>query len=165
MILVLLGSLLIVFISAFLYRKIFANMEKREKRIIVFGFLFFIISLLPFLGLGNITSRYSYLASFGLVIVFVFLIKKLYMYLQNYGKDIALAAITTLISVFFLLQIIQVQQIHLDWTGAGEKTRRFFISIDALYSDYWSKEPVELHFVDVPIKYGQAWVFPLKIKI
>ena len=161
MILVLLGSLLIVFISAFLYRKIFANMEKREKRIIVFGFLFFIISLLPFLGLGNITSRYSYLASFGLVIVFVFLIKKLYMYLQNYGKDIALAAITTLISVFFLLQIIQVQQIHLDWTGAGEKTRRFFISIDALYSDYWSKEPVELHFVDVPIKYGQAWVFPV----
>jgi len=83
------------------------------------------------------------------------------MYLQNYGKDISLAATTTLIAVFFLLQIIQVQQIHLDWNGAGEKTRKFFISIDALYSDYWSKEPVELHFVDVPIKYRQAWVFPV----
>lgn len=155
------ATLLLVFIFALFYRKIFRNLEKKEKRIIIFGFLFFIISLLPFLGLGNITSRYSYLASFGLVIVFVFLIKKLYVYLQNYGKDISLVATTTLIAIFFLLQIIQIQQIHLDWTGAGEKTRRFFISIDFLYSDYWSKEPVELHFVDVPIKYGQAWVFPV----
>jgi len=155
------GTLLIIFISLLLYIKIFRDIEKKEKRIIVFGILFFIISLLPFLGLGNITSRYNYLASFGLVIVFVFFIKKLYTYLQSYGKDISLAACTILILVFFLFHIIQVQQIHFDWTGAGEKTRRFFISIDALYSDYWSKEPVELHFVDVPIKYGQAWVFPV----
>ena len=40
------------------------------KRILLFGSLFFIISLLPFLGLGNITSRYSYFASFGFILIF-----------------------------------------------------------------------------------------------
>ncbi len=153
--------LLIILGSYLLYRKIFRNLEKKDQKIIIFGCLFFIISLLPFLGLGNIASRYNYLASFGLVIVFVFLIRKLYIHLQDYGRDISFIATSTLILVFFLFHIIQVQQIHFDWTGAGEKTKKFFISIDALYSDYWLKEPVVLHFVDVPIKYGQAWVFPV----
>lgn len=160
-IIALLAILLIVFIFSIFYRKIFKNLEKKEQRIIIFGFLFFVISLLPFLGLGNISSRYNYLASFGLVIVFVFLIRKLYIYLKSYGKDISLTLSAILILVFFLFHIIQVQQIHFDWAGAGEKTKSFFTSIDALYSDNWSKEPVELHFVDVPIKYGQAWVFPV----
>ena len=159
----LLLTIAVVFMTVFAV-KIFKSFEKEERRIILFGFLFFAISLIPFLGLGNITSRYSYLASLGLIIVFVFFIKKLYVYLLSYGKDIGLVAITTLIAVFFLLHIIQVQQIHLDWNGAGEKTRRFIISIDALYSDYWSKEAVELHFVNVPIRYGEAWVFPVGLR-
>lgn len=153
-----------IFLTLPLYKKVLKRMEAREKKIISFGFLFFTISLLPFLGLGNITSRYSYLASLGFVLVFAYLIKKLYLYLKIYGKDIALAATTISIGIFLLLHIIQVQQIYFDWAGAGEKSRKFFTSINALYSNYWSEEPVELHFVDVPIKYGEAWVFPVGLE-
>ena len=35
------------------------------------------------------------------------------------------------------------------------------ISIDSLYTDYWSKGKVEFHFVNVPQKVGEAWVFPV----
>jgi hypothetical protein len=69
-----------------------------------------------------------------------------------------------IVTVFGLLHIIQVQQIHRDWHGAGERVRKFFISIDALYSNYWADEGVELHFVDVPLKDGQAWIFPVGLQ-
>src|SRR3989344_4263510 len=154
----------IIFFAVFLYKQVFRRIETGEKKIVTFGLLFFTISLLPFLGLGNITSRYSYLASLGLILVFVYFIRKLYAYLQTYGKDIALAGTTILMGIFLLLHIIQVQQIYFDWAGAGERSRKFFASIDALYSNYWSSEPVELHFVDLPIRYGEAWIFPVGLE-
>ncbi|MDP3941735.1 MAG: hypothetical protein Q8Q49_05495, partial [bacterium] len=30
-----------------------------------------------------------------------------------------------------------------------------------LYADYWSSEPMKFHFINVPVKVGQAWVFPV----
>jgi len=135
--------------------------DKKEKGIVVFGCLFFIISLLPFFGLGNITSRYSYLASLGLILIFVVVIKKLYDYLLSNGKEIALAVMSVFIIVFSLFHIIQLQQAYFDWNGAGVKVQNFFISIDDLYKSSWANAPVNLHFVNVPIKYGDAWVFPV----
>jgi hypothetical protein len=159
-ILTVLGILLLILAG----KKVPRIFEKKEKNIIVFGFLFFIISLLPFLGLGNITSRYSYLASLGLIMIFVILIKKVYFYLLTNGKEIAFAATSVLIIVFSLFHIIQLQQSYFDWGGAGVKAENFFISIDDLYKDSWSNAPVNLHFVNVPIKYGDAWVFPVGLK-
>lgn len=156
--------ILIVLCITSLLIKVLKKVEKKDIKIVIFGFLFFVISLIPFLGLGNITSRYSYIASFGIIIVFVFFIKKLYLSLQDYGKEIAIAGITIIISVFSLWHIIQVQQIYQNWHGAGEKSKNFFTSINGLYSDYWSQEPVNLHFVNVPIRTGEAWVFPVGLK-
>lgn len=154
-------SFVIIFGAFFGYRLLVGKLEKQERRIIVFGFLFFIISLLPFIGLGNITSRYSYLASVGFMILLAFSIKKLHVYLQKQGKDIALLATITIISIYSLFHLIQLQQIHSDWYEAGLKANRFFIAIDGLYADYWSKEPMQFHFVNVPIRKGEAWVFPV----
>lgn len=155
-----LGIIVLVFVA----KKVFNIFDKKEKDVISFGFLFFVISLLPFLGLGNITSRYSYLAALGLILILVVLIKKLYLYLLVNGKEIALASISILIIVFSLFHIIQLQQSYFDWRGAGQKVQNFFISVDELYSGYWSNTPIELHFVNVPIKYGDAWVFPVGLK-
>ena len=66
-----------------------------------------------------------------------------------------------IIAIFSLTHIIQVQQIHGDWRTAGMMSRRFFISIDELYTNDWSKEVVNFHFVNVPIRSGEAWVFPV----
>jgi hypothetical protein len=135
--------------------------DSSEKSIMLFGFLFSVISLLPFIGLGNITSRYSYLASMGIIFILVVLVKKLYNFLLSNGKEIAVAVVVVIMTSYSLFHIIQLQQTSSDWAGAGEKSRMFFVSIDSLYTNNWAAKPVELHFVNVPIRYGQAWVFPV----
>lgn len=157
------GIICVVFaaILYFLYKKVFLSLVKADRRIIIFCLGFFIISLLPFLGFGNITSRYSYLASLGIIMLIIFMLEKLYQALLKNGRDIALASITAVVAIFVLFHIIQVQGLHGDWRTAGGKVQNFFVSIDELYDDYWSKEPVSFRFVNVPIKTGDAWVFPV----
>ena len=46
--------------------------DTRDRRIVIFGLAFFVIALLPFLGLGNLSPRYGYLASVGVVFLLVF---------------------------------------------------------------------------------------------
>lgn len=151
----------VLLLGIYIGKSAFLNLEKKDRKIIVFGMLFFAISLIPFLGLGNITSRYSYLASFGAVIILTLLFKKLYLYINIYGKKVAVICIFLVISTFSLWHVIQSQQLHADWSGAGKKSEKFFTSIEGLYSDYWSYESIELHLVNVPIRVGEAWVFPV----
>jgi hypothetical protein len=164
---VLVAAVMLPFILAFAYlvfRFIKNTFSTKEKRILNFGVAFFVVSLLPFLGLGNISIRYDHFASIGLVFVFVVIIKKLYDYLLKSGKEIALGAMTVLVLVFVMLQVIQVQQSYSEWSEAGNKVRNFFISIDGAYEDFWSNPNIELHIVDIPIRIGNAWIFPVGLE-
>ena len=151
----------ILILAAFLYKVLRKFFDKDEKAIVVFGFAFFIVALLPFLGLGNITSRYSYMATLGVVPIIVMLIKKFYNYLLDSGKQIAVLAVTIFVLIFSLFHIISAEQTAADWAGASLRVNNFFISFDALYNNYWSQGPIQFHFVNVPIKYNQSWVFPV----
>ncbi|KKU81491.1 MAG: hypothetical protein UY10_C0055G0003 [Microgenomates group bacterium GW2011_GWA2_47_8] len=111
-------------ILGWVYKRASGRIEKEDRDVFVFGAGFFIIALLPFLGLGGFA---------------------------------------TALSVFFLFQIIQKQQLQRDWHEAGEKSGRFVIAMDGAYEDYWAKEPIEFHFVNVPIRSGEAWIFPVGI--
>lgn len=154
-----------IFLTYYGYKFIQKNIALAERRIIAFGVLFFIVSLLPFLGLGNLTSRYSYLASLGLILIFVVVVKKLYEYIrENSGRDIAVGVISVFIIIFSLFHIIQVQQTYFYWNEAGSKAKNFFLSLDALYANNWSSQDTQFHFIDVPIKVGEAWVFPVGIE-
>jgi hypothetical protein len=160
---ILIVSLIIAICAVLLYvfyKKIFQQFEREEKGIIVFAGGFFVVCLLPFLGLGDITSRYSYLSSIGAVIILVLAFKKIYQHLLTNGREIAFGVVTVLVLIYSLLQIIQVQQSYFDWAGAGVKVQNFFVSLDSVYLDYWSQQPMQFHFVNVPTKSGQAWVFP-----
>jgi len=152
-----------ILVMAIIAYKIFIEKSKEdEKRVVVFGLLFFIISLLPFLGLGNITSRYSYLSSFGFAIIFVLLFKRLYHYLlDNYGKQIGLSVTILLIVFFGIAHLFQLQKTHNDWREAGEKSKKFIVSLEELYINEWRTEDLDFYFVNVPIRYGEAWVFPV----
>lgn len=158
---------LVIIVSVFLvslgYKIFLRKISKYDKKIWVFGLAFFGIALLPFFGLGNITSRYSYVASIGVVFLLVLLIKKLYGFLLLNGQMIAIGMTSVVICVFSLFQIIQQQQLHGDWYEAGEKSRRFLVAVEGAYEDYWANEPMELHLVNVPIRNGQAWIFPVGI--
>ena len=161
----LISIMVAIFIVTIIYKIIIRKMAKEDKKIMVFGFMFFVISLLPFLGLGNITSRYSYLSAVGFVLLFVFFLKKLYSFVNsNNSRDIAIAIILVIISIFSLVHIIQLQKIKGDWIEAGKKSNRFIISLDDYYQDSWTKEKMNFYFVNVPIKNGDAWVFPVGLK-
>lgn len=154
-------SIIIFSLFVFAVRKIFKKVPKQEKNIVIFGFLFFVISLLPFLGLGNITSRYSYLSSFGIVILLVLFLKKIYYYLLGNGAHIAVSIIILITIVFGSAHLFQSQKIQTDWSGAGDRTKNFLTSLDWVYAHYPRDETKRLFFVDVPIKNGDAWVFPV----
>ncbi|MFH0863615.1 MAG: hypothetical protein V1858_00790 [Candidatus Gottesmanbacteria bacterium] len=154
-------SILLFFILIVFYRTLVKKINQEERKIVSFACWFFILALLPFLGLGNIASRYSYLSSVGFILLLVFFMKKLYDYLLVIDDKLTgLAVITIFISIFSLVHLIQIQKGEKDWFDAGEKTKRFLSSTDAVYSDYWTKQKMQLYFVNVPIRQGDAWVFP-----
>ncbi len=155
---------ILILVSYLLYRLFLRRIDRESRRILIFGFCFFAISLLPFLALGNITSRYSYLASLGIIIVIVFFVNKLYLGLRSHGADIAIGSMAVVLAVFSLLHIIQLQQSRTDWKTAGNKIEKFFVSIDSLYQNSWSESNAQLHFVNVPIKHKDAWVFPVGLQ-
>lgn len=154
---------IVLIVLVFAYRKAAKHMQKDEMNIFLFGMFFFLVALLPFLGLGNITSRYSYLASIGILVLFMLFLKKFAAYISLNGWDIAIISTALLVGLFSLIHIVELQQIRSDWYEAGEKARRFIVSIDSEYNDSWANEPLELHFVNMPIRLGEAWVFPVGI--
>lgn len=155
------GSLVIVFVSVILYRFIFKKLEISERRLMTFSAAFFIVSLLPFLGLGNITSRYSYLASFAFCLVFVIIVRKLYNYLLDNGRLVAGAIIVIVLMIFSSMHLFQLQKINGDWKNAGLRTQSVLTTLGYVYAHYTTQKAPEIFFVDVPIREGEAWVFPV----
>ena len=161
LVLVIVSIAIIYFINKSLLKN---KINITDRKIVLFNVLFFFISLLPFLGLGNITSRYSYISTVGAVIIMSFVLKKAYEYLLIQGKDIAISCVAVFVTLFVLFHLMQVQNIHGDWNTAGKKAERFLIGVDEVYQDYWAVEPMTFSFINVPIKSGDAWVFPVGIK-
>lgn len=154
------GSLITIFLFVMILRIVIRKMETEDKRIVIFGFLFFILSLLPFLGLGNITSRYSYLASFGVIILLVYFLKRIYIFFLDNGKNVALLGIAVIIIIFSSVHLFQTQKIQRDWLNAGEKSKNFLTSLNYIYAHYSETDTTRLYFVNTPIRTGEAWVFP-----
>ncbi|MBI5613808.1 O-antigen ligase family protein [Candidatus Gottesmanbacteria bacterium] len=148
-------------VGVWFVRKYSHILEKQDRLTIHFGILFFVVSLLPFLGLGNMSSRYSYLSTIGVIFILIIIAKYLFKSLLYNGKMIAGFGTAVAISAFVLFQIIQQQQITSDWYEAGKRTHAFIVSMGGSYENGWASMPMELHFVNVPIRHGGAWVFPV----
>lgn len=166
------GIFIVLLVLVILYKKLFKKLSFSEKKIVSFGFLFFLIALFPFLGLGNISSRYTYLSSIGFVIIFVFLVEKAFSYLRIISDKYTFLMISILASLVFLsFQLFQLQSIHTDWNVAGTKVQNFLTSFENVfllnqygkYNQYNPKEAINFYFVGTPIKNGEAWVFPVGI--
>lgn len=121
------------------------------NRIIIFLILFAVISLLPYLALGNIALRYLYLASAGFSIAFVLIL-------------VNLAAKSKYATVFLLIAILimyypMIRASNNQWEKAGEITRNMLTDFRLRYENL---QPTDyLYFLNVPMKYGNAWVYPV----
>ncbi|OGH42346.1 MAG: hypothetical protein A3H79_01170 [Candidatus Levybacteria bacterium RIFCSPLOWO2_02_FULL_36_8b] len=165
MIIAMIVLIAVIYFAIKFLKLLFNKITIEEKKIVVFAILFFAISLLPFLGLGNITARYSYLSSIGFVIILTIFLKKAYFYLTSISdKYIGAAAITIVVIIYSMFQLFQLQKIHTDWKEAGEKSRRFLISIEEYSKDFWIRDSMKFYFVNMPIRNGEAWVWPVGLK-
>lgn len=157
-------------IILFIGRKLSVKLDSSEKKIILFGLVFFILSLLPFLGLGNISSRYAYFSSIGFVIIASFVIEKVFTYLRTLTDKYTFLIIAVLMSLIFLsFQLFQLQEIHTQWKTSGERVKKFLRSFEDVfllnkygtYDQYDRNKSMTFYFVDVPIRFGNAWIFPV----
>ena len=156
-----LGLVILALVLIGIYKYVFKKFGSYEKKIVIFSVLFFIISLIPFLGLGNISPRYSYLSSFGICLLLPLFLKKIYDFLVNKDKYVAIFGVILIIIFFLSIQLFQFQKVQADWNRAGEKTKSFLASLEHAYVHYGVSDASTLYFVNVPIRNGEAWIFPV----
>lgn len=136
--------------------------SKKTLAMVLFVVAFFIIALLPFLGLGNITTRYAYLPSVGVVFLLAYLLQRFVGRVPG-NVWVKTAIVVVLVGFFGYFQLQTLEKVDSDWQHAGEITNSTVVSINYAYVQQESnlpKNPV-FTFVNVPIKYGEAWVFPV----
>jgi len=126
-----------------------------QKNASLYGFIFGIISLTPFLGLGNLSTRYIYLASIGWMISLIYLLY--YIQSRLHGK-IRFIMYTFIIGII-LIDSVSIQRASYQWQRAGEITNN---TLQMLRQEYPSLDHgYRLIFINVPIKFDNAWVFPV----
>lgn len=151
-----------VIILIFFIRKQLKNNDSDQRQLILFSFGLFLIPLLPFLGLGNIAPRYSYLASAGVVIFIFSLIKPYYERVSKEVRQVVIAIVTIGVIIFSGYNLIELQRINTDWQQAGKITSNTIatVSMEFINDSELPANPA-FYFVNVPIRYNDAWVFPV----
>jgi hypothetical protein len=142
----------------FVFRNKLSVLVRNETvKLLIFAILFSFISLIPFLGLGNITERYSYLASVGFAILLVVILKKILELIKNNNLRIILLVMLSLFVGGWYMYQNNLE--NSNWREAGRITNRTLGYI-RLYND--GKHPnSNFYFVNPPIKYAQTWIFPV----
>ncbi len=155
---ILLALLFLVTFAAISFRKnIRKSLIHADIKIIVFSILFLCISLLPFLGLGNIAQRYGYLSSVGFVLLVVVLIRRLLQLFRLKTKYIS-STLFIIIAAMSMLYFFQQKTVNMEWNYAGSITRDTMTEFRLDYSTLNTDSDVYL--VNLPIKYKNAWVYP-----
>jgi hypothetical protein len=157
-------TVLIIVLAAvciYLYRKIIHKINKETLTVLLLGMVLFIVPLLPFLGLGNISYRYLYLSSFGILLTMVYLL----MVFQKATKRHALLSyipIAVLTFGIITFHISEINRINQDWKRAGDLTNNMLINFNDRFQKANATPPNPVfYFVNVPIKTGEAWIFPV----
>ncbi len=151
-------ALIVLAIVLFVNKSRFEALKKGSStRLAVFSLLFSFVSLVPFLGLGNISERYGYLASIGFAILLVLILKQLVSLVkkENY-KTYALIAFTLIIGSWYYYQINLESA---EWKEAGRITNRTLGYLRLYYDG--SHPNASFYFVNPPIRKANAWIFPV----
>lgn len=127
--------------------------------LVVFSLGFIPIALLPFLGLGNIAERYAYLASVGGALWLGWTFWVFYQFLKKRKPILGMMTLILLISGLTAYYLTDLDQSQKDWQRAGEITRKILLNLRKNYLTFTFGKT--FYFVDMPIREGRAWVFPV----
>jgi hypothetical protein len=134
-------------------------LKNTEFQKVIGGFVLSLVALMPFLGLGNITERYLYLASASLSIVTVILLYKIIAKIAPHAKHYKNWILFVLISLLGVVSVIGLNQQAQDWQRASTITKNTLSFFRIKYEQF--PPATNLYFVNVPMKVQSAWVFPV----
>lgn len=147
-----LGVILIGLIGTIIATKAYEKIKIKEWSIELFGLLFIFVSLLPFLGLGNVSERYLFLGSVGFIILMIGLLNKFIK-----GKN-AIAIIAVVLGVFALINFIQLRILENEWHEASRIVYRGLVDFKTDHADMDSNSTIAV--IGIPNSYKNAYVFP-----
>ncbi len=162
--------LLVLFVALLLYR-LFKRLDCQKSqpeagppfvdKIVLFSICWFIVLLLPFLGLGNIAERYVHTAQLGYFLLLVLLISKLYKKIGGRNRLLAIILSGSIILGVISFYLNQIKLAKDEWKQAGETANKTLLAISSNYQEF---ARANIFFVNLPIRYGRAWVFPVGIE-
>jgi hypothetical protein len=137
--------------------------SKNTRRLVLLGVGFYLVSMAPFLGLGNMAPRYVYFGSFGILLLVVLLLQSIYTKVFAKNKNGALVGLLVLVGVYSLFHVYQLQKINKDWQKASSITRATVEDLTTYYAiNAANYGPTPTYYVvNIPIRYGNAWIFPV----
>ncbi len=125
-------------------------------RLSLFGVCFAFVSLLPFLPLGNMSERYGYLAAGGFAFAVIVVIK--HFFEQTKGKTVWIVGVIIFAGIALLFRGAINRELS-EWQRASTITYETlgYFRLEKPYMSAGSS----LYMVNMPIKYGNAWIFPV----
>lgn len=151
-----LGFMVVAFIGGFMLEHKEKIYLSDRKKLFIFGFLFAIVALLPYLPLGNITLRYLYLGSFGFVVMLLVVIESLFSRIKDKKQNLSAYALLSLLIA--VLCYFGLQRAESYWEKASKIT---YDTLVRFRLDYDIKNNTNLYFYNVPTKIGEAYIFPV----
>lgn len=139
--------------------------SKRTITITLISLVLFIVPLIPFLGLGNIAPRYAYLASFGVCLMVAYFLELFLLSVRKKQRSIALIAYLIVFAIIIYFNVAILFRLNKDWGKAGDIVNDTLVGVTYTYTQE-KKLPVNptFTFVNVPIRYASAWVFPVGLQ-
>lgn len=159
-------ALVILVVGVVVSRFVLKRMQNETKRYLILGVFLFVVSMSPFLGLGNLAERYIYFGSFALIFLFVLLLRYIFQVVAKKNAKVAYAVIGLIVGGVAFLNIYWLQAINKDWAHASKASKSTVEEL-GYYASYFGEEIKDgtiYYLVNVPKKINTAWVFPLGIE-
>ncbi len=113
-----------------------------------------LMSFVPVMGLGAATDRYALFPSACLAIVFAIVLRTFW----AQGKRILTIVLLGILGGTMITNVGEVTRLGNDWKFAGNITEQTLLRVKTEFKTV--DVPKKFLFVNTPIRYGRAWVFP-----
>lgn len=137
---------------------VFENVKRViSNKLLVFLLCWIIICLLPFVGLGNISERYGYPAHFGVIVLVLLMVESFLRRIRSAKTHLFIAGLFFIAGFCFCFNSLKKSET--EWIAAGEVSNKTLLALSSNYAEFPTAST--LHFINLPIRFGRAWVFPV----
>ncbi len=113
------------------------------------------VALAAYVGLGGMSERYTFAASGFFVISAGAYVSTLW---EKGTRTIWKIIVAFSFVALIVWNIAEVTRVSRDWKKAGETSQRSLVTLSKMF--FPLKEQKSFVFINMPIRYGRAWIFP-----